>query len=84
MGASRLSVTLPTELFHEVKRLASEREMKLSHLVTEAIREKTRRMKDDELLQKLNQAFDDEDIRTEQARMTEAITDSMDVEELPW
>ena len=84
MSASRLSVTLPTELFQEVKQFAFDRKMKLSHLVAEAIREKTQRMKDDELLQKVNRAFEDDDIRAEQSHMADAIVESMDIEELPW
>ena len=84
MSASRLSVTLPTELFQEVKQFAFDRKMKLSHLVAEAIREKTQRMKDDELLQKVNRAFEGDDIRAEQSHMADAIVESMDIEELPW
>ena len=84
MGYSKLSVTIPDEIYHEMKSLASKKKMKLSHLVTEALSEKTRKMKEDELIQQINDAFSDEDLSDEHQRIAEDIAINTDVKELPW
>ena len=84
MGYSKLSVTVPDEIYHEMKSLASKKKMKLSHLVTEALSEKTRKMKEDALIQQINDAFSDEDLSDEHQRIAEAIAVNIDVKELPW
>ena len=84
MGYSKLSVTVPDEIYHEMKSLASKKKMKLSHLVTEALSEKTRKMKEDALIQQINDAFSDEDLSDEHQRIAEAITVNTDVKELQW
>ncbi len=84
MGYSKLSVTVPDEIYHEMRSLASKKKMKLSHLVTEALAEKTRKMKEDALIQQINDAFSDEDLSDEHQRIAEAIAVNTDVKELPW
>ena len=53
MRYSKLSVMVPNEIYHEMRSLASKKKMKLSHLVTEALSEKTRKMKEDALIQQI-------------------------------
>ena len=84
MGYTKLSVTVPDELYQEMKSLAQKKKLKLSHLVTEALSEKTRKMKEDALIQQINDAFRDEDISDEHHRIAEAIAVNTDVKELPW
>ena len=84
MGYSKLSVTVPDEIYHEMKLMASKKKIRLSHLVTEALYEKTRKMKEDALVQQINDAFRDEDLADEHQRIAEAIAENTDVEELPW
>ena len=84
MGYSKLSVTVPDEIYHEMKLMASKKKIRLSHLVTEALYEKTRKMKEDALIQQINDAFRDEDLSEEHQRIAEAIAENTDVEELPW
>jgi len=40
MGYEKLSVTIPEEIYNEIKILASKKKIKLSHLVTDALSEK--------------------------------------------
>ena len=84
MGYSKLSVTIPDEIYREMKSLAAKKKMKLSHLVTEALSEKTRKMKEDELIQQINDAFSDGDLSDEHQRIAEDIAINTDVKELPW
>lgn len=84
MGYSKLSVTVPDDIYHEMKSLASKRKVRLSHLVTEALYEKTRKIKEDSLIQQINDIFRDQDVAEEHRRMAEAIAANTDVEELPW
>jgi len=84
MGYSKLSVTVPDEIYHEMITFASKKKMKLSHLVTEALSEKTQRMKEDALIQQINEAFSDEDLSDEHQRIAESIAVNTDVKELPW
>ncbi len=57
MGYSRLSITVPDELFEELKAIAKKRKIKLSHLVTDAIREKNNRLKEEAFVQQVNDFF---------------------------
>ena len=84
MGSSKMSVTIPDEIYKEIKEFASKRNVKLSHLVAEALSEKTRRMKEESFVEQINQVFGDPEVTQEQHRMAEIIADNMDVEELPW
>ena len=84
MGYSKISVTIPDEIYQEIKELASRKKVKLSHLVTDALAEKTRKMKEEAFIDRVNEVFLDQELRQEQHRMAEAIAENTDLEELPW
>ena len=84
MGHSKLSVTIPDEIFDEINALASKEKIKLSHLVAEALVEKLRIIREQAYIQQINEVFKDEDVVQEQRRMAEIIADNTNVEELPW
>ena len=84
MGYSRLSITVPDELFEELKAMAKKRKIKLSHLVTDAIREKNNRLKEEAFVQQVNEFFSDQEVRVEQSRIAEDVARTTDLKELPW
>jgi predicted transcriptional regulator len=84
MGTSRLSVTVPDDIFAEIRNIAERRKSKLSKVVTEAIAEKIGRIKEEEFIARINKFYDDPVVGEEQRSMGEDIASSMDVEELPW
>lgn len=84
MGYSKLSVTIPDHTYKQIKELAIQKHLKLSHLVTEALSEKVRKLKEEMLLEQINTVFDDPDVKKEQILMAETIAESTDVEEIPW
>jgi len=84
MGYSRLSITVPDELVEELKDMAKKKKIKLSHLVTDAIREKTNRLKEEAFVQQINKFFSDQEVQEEQLRIAEDIASTTDLEELPW
>lgn len=84
MGYSRLSITVPDELFEELKVMAKKKQVKLSHLVTDAIREKNNKLKEEAFVQQVNEVFSDQEVREEQLRIAADITKTTDLEELPW
>jgi len=84
MGYSKMSVTIPDEIYKEIKKIASRKKIKLSHFVTATLAEKTRKMKEESFVERINQAFDDPEVAEEQHQMAEMIADNTDVEELPW
>ena len=84
MGYAKMSVTIPDEMYKEIKELASKKNMKLSHLVSDALAEKAKKMKEEALIQQINDVFDDPDVAKEQSLMAKMIADNTDVEEMPW
>jgi len=84
MSYSKLSVTIPDEMFNEIKSFAAKKNIKLSHLVAEAIAEKARKIKEKEFIKQVNSAFADPDVAEEQADMANMIAENTDLEELPW
>ena len=84
MGYSKLSVTIPDDMYMEIKKLASRKKLKLSHLVTEALADKARKMKEEALVQRINKVFSDPEVAEEQSMMAETIANNTAVEELPW
>lgn len=84
MGYAKMSVTIPDEMYKEIKAFASQKNIKLSHLVTEALAEKAQKLNEEALLEKINTVFKDPEVAAEQRDMAEAIADGTDVEELPW
>jgi hypothetical protein len=84
MGLSRINVTLPDDILSEAKALASEKRISLSRFVASALAEKTRSMKEELLLKRINAAFGDPEIAKEQRSMAETIAGSTELKELPW
>ena len=84
MGFSKLSVTIPDNMYKEIKELASRENIKISHLVSDALAEKAKKMREEALIQQINNVFKDQDVAKEQHLMAEIIADNTDVEELPW
>jgi metal-responsive CopG/Arc/MetJ family transcriptional regulator len=84
MGHSKLSVTIPDEIYDQINEFASKEKIKLSHLVTEALVESLRKKREQAYIQQVNEVFKDEEVVKEQRRMAEIIADNTSVEELPW
>jgi hypothetical protein len=84
MGYSKLSVTIPDQTYKQIKELAAGKRVKLSHLVAEALSEKVRKLKEEMLVERINSAFDDPDIKREQTLMAKIIAENTNVEEMPW
>ena len=84
MGHAKMSVTVPEEILAQIKKAASSRKTKLSHLVTEALAEKIKRIKEEAFVSEINKIFEDTEIAKEQRRIAEDIATNTDVEELPW
>ena len=84
MGHSKISVTIPDEIYNDINEMASREKVKLSHLVTEALVDKLRKKREEAYIQQVNMAFEDNEIVEEQRQMAELIADNTDVEELPW
>jgi len=84
MGYTKLSVTIPDEMYKDIKMISLNKKIKISHLVTEALADKLRKMKDEEFLKKINEVFRDPEIAKGQHQLAEAIAENTNVEELPW
>ena len=84
MAHSKLSVTIPDEIYDQINEFASKEKIKLSHLVTEALVDKLRMKKEQAYIQQVNEVFKDEEVVEEQRRMADIIADNTNVEELPW
>jgi len=84
MGHSKLSVTIPDDIYDQINQCASKEKIKLSHLVTEALVEKLKMKKEQAYIEQINEVFKDQEVAEEQHHMAETIADSTNVEELPW
>lgn len=84
MGYAKVSVTIPQEVYEEIKIFSSKNDVKLSHLVAEALSDKLRKIKEKALIDQINRVYDDPEVSEEQRVMAESIADNTDVEELPW
>ena len=84
MGHTKISVTIPDEIYNDINEMASKEKIKLSHLVTEALIEKLRKKREQAYIQQVNKVFEDNEVAEEQQQMAELIADNTDVEELPW
>ncbi len=84
MGYSKISVTIPDEMYNDMKEFTSREKIKISHLVAEAIADKLRKIKEERFVQQVNEVFRDPEVGKEQRLMAEAIADNTDLEELPW
>ncbi len=84
MGHSKLSVTIPDDVYDQINEFALKKKIKLSHLVTEALVEKLRMKKEQDYIQQVNEVIKDAEVAEEQKRMAEIIADNTNVDELPW
>ena len=84
MGCAKLSVTIPQSLYADAKETSSRRHIKLSHLVTEALTDKLKQIKQERYLQQINAVYKDPEIAAQHREMAEAIASNTDIEELPW
>jgi post-segregation antitoxin (ccd killing protein) len=84
MGYSKISVTIPDEMYNDIKEFTSREKIKISHLVAEAIADRLRKIKEERFIQQVNEVFSDPEAGKEQRLMAEAIADNADLEELPW
>ena len=84
MAHINMSVTVPEDIFGEIKKIASSRETKVSHLVTEALTDKIKKIKEDAFVSQINTIFGDAEVIKEQHKMADDIANSTNIEELPW
>jgi len=84
MGYSKISVTIPDEMYNDMKEFTSRERIKISHLVAEAIADKLRKIKEEKFIQEVNEVFRDPEVGKEQRLMAKAIADNANLEELPW
>ena len=84
MAHIKMSVTVPEDIFDEIKKIASSRETKVSHLVTEALTDKIKKVKEDAFVSQINTIFGDPEVIKEQRKMADDIANSTNIEELPW
>ncbi len=84
MGHSKMSVTVPDEILKEIKDISTSRNTRLSHLVTEALMDKIKKIKEEAYISRINEVFQDPEVAREQRVMAEDIANNTDVHELPW
>ena len=84
MGHSKMSVTVPDEILKEIKEISNSRNTRLSHLVTEALLDKIKKIKEEAYISRINEVFKDPEVSREQRAMAEDIANNTDVHELPW
>ncbi|MCP4668144.1 MAG: hypothetical protein GY849_17480 [Deltaproteobacteria bacterium] len=84
MAHLKMSVTVPEEVFKEIKKMAAMKKTKVSRLVTEALAEKIRKAKEEAFVAHINKVFEDPEVVKEQSRMAEDIANSANMRELPW
>jgi hypothetical protein len=80
----KMSVTVPEDILNEIKKIAAGRETKVSRLVTEALVDTIRKVKEEAFVSRINKVFEDPEVIKEQLKMADDIADSADIEELPW
>jgi len=84
VGHSKMSVTVPENILSEIKEISARRKTKLSHIVTEALIEKIRKIKEEAFVSRVNEVLKDPEVVAEQRKMADDIADNTQVEELPW
>jgi hypothetical protein len=80
----KMSVTVPEDILNEIKKIAAGRETKVSRLVTEALVDTIRKVKEEAFVSRINKVFEDPEVIKEQLKMADDIADTADIEELPW
>lgn len=84
MGHSKISITIPDEVYQDLKAIVTDKKIKISHLVTEAIVEKIKKIKEDAYVKKVNKAYEDPEVQKEQRFMADLVAENTDLDELPW
>ncbi len=84
MAHLKMSVTVPEEVFNEIRKMAAMKKTKVSRLVTEALTEKIKKAKEEAFVSNINKVFEDPEAVKDQTRMAEDIANSMNMRELPW
>jgi hypothetical protein len=80
----KMSVTVPEDILNEIKKIAAGRETKVSRLVTEALVDTIRKVKEEAFVSRINKVLEDPKVIKEQLKMADDIADTADIEELPW
>jgi hypothetical protein len=84
MGHTKITITIPEDVYGDAKAYISKHNLELNHLVSEALKEKLRRAEEAAYISKINEVFADPEVDSEQRRTAEAIADATDLHELPW
>jgi hypothetical protein len=79
-----MSVTVPEDILNEIKKIAGSRGTKVSHMVTEALRDKIMKIKEDAFVSQINKILEDPEVTKDQRKMADDIANTMNIEELPW
>jgi len=80
----KMSVTVPEDILNEIKKIAGSRGTKVSHMVTEALRDKIMKIKEDAFVSQINKILEDPEVTKDQLKMTDDIANTMNIEALPW
>ncbi len=80
----KMSVTVPEDILNEIKKIAGNRGTKVSHMVTEALRDKIMKIKEDAFVSQINKILEDPEVTKDQRKMAEDIANTTNIEELPW
>jgi len=84
MRYTKISITIPDEIYKEAKELVTKRQIKFSRLVANVLADEVRKNKEELFVRRINKIFDDPEIAKEQRSMARDIADNTNVEELPW
>jgi predicted CopG family antitoxin len=84
MAFSKMSITVPDEIYQELKEIASRKNVRLSHLVSDALTEMTRRMKEESFVELVDEVYSDPEVSGDQLEMAEIIAENTSLKELPW
>ncbi len=80
----KLSVTVPENILNEIKKIAGSRGTKVSRMVTEALRDKIMKIKEDAFVSQINKILESPEVTKDQLKMADDIANTMNIEELPW
>ena len=84
MAHLKMSVTVPEEVFNEIRKMAAIKKTKVSRLVTEALAEKIKKAKEEAFVAHINKVFENAEVVKDQRKMAEEIANSTNIRELPW
>ena len=80
----KMSVTVPEDILNEIKKIAAGRKTKVSRLVTEALEDTIRKVKEEDFISRINKVLEDPEVIKEQLKMADDIASTTNIEELPW